>query len=150
VAGNRRECQGQSQPKLYWHRFERRRCLHLGILLQCHLPKMSLQQPTEVTTTTDRAHGQVQPEVQGSPQTRVILVGIGYVNRDCTRTHAYTHICAQAHVSNLTQFLSYFRRSGATCSGKTTLAKHLHNILPDSFIIHQDVPYPQLPKNLSC
>ncbi|KAH9986758.1 hypothetical protein BJV74DRAFT_515444 [Russula compacta] len=27
---------------------------------------------------------------------------------------------------------------GATCSGKTTLAKHLHNILPDSFIIHQD------------
>ncbi|KAI0288107.1 hypothetical protein BC826DRAFT_1093141 [Russula brevipes] len=27
---------------------------------------------------------------------------------------------------------------GATCSGKTTLAKHLHNILPESFIIHQD------------
>ncbi|KAI0296516.1 P-loop containing nucleoside triphosphate hydrolase protein [Multifurca ochricompacta] len=27
---------------------------------------------------------------------------------------------------------------GATCSGKTTLAKHLRNILPDSFIIHQD------------
>ncbi|KAH9993201.1 P-loop containing nucleoside triphosphate hydrolase protein [Russula vinacea] len=61
---------------------------------------MSLQQPTEATTTTDGVHGQVQD----SPQTRVILVGIG----------------------------------GATCSGKTTLAKHLHNILPDSFIIHQD------------
>jgi hypothetical protein len=29
--------------------------------------------------------------------------------------------------------------SGATCSGKTTLAKHLRDILPDSFIIHQDV-----------
>ncbi|KIJ67470.1 hypothetical protein HYDPIDRAFT_84316 [Hydnomerulius pinastri MD-312] len=27
---------------------------------------------------------------------------------------------------------------GATCSGKTTLAKHLHSILPDSCIIHQD------------
>ncbi|KAF9476378.1 P-loop containing nucleoside triphosphate hydrolase protein [Pholiota conissans] len=27
---------------------------------------------------------------------------------------------------------------GATCSGKTTLAKHLRNILPDSVIIHQD------------
>lgn len=28
---------------------------------------------------------------------------------------------------------------GATCSGKTTLAKHLNRILPDSVIIHQDV-----------
>lgn len=27
---------------------------------------------------------------------------------------------------------------GATCSGKTTLAKHLRSTLPDSFIIHQD------------
>ncbi|KAJ7039171.1 P-loop containing nucleoside triphosphate hydrolase protein [Mycena alexandri] len=27
---------------------------------------------------------------------------------------------------------------GATCSGKTTLAKHLHRILPNSVIIHQD------------
>ncbi|KAA1476809.1 P-loop containing nucleoside triphosphate hydrolase protein [Dentipellis sp. KUC8613] len=27
---------------------------------------------------------------------------------------------------------------GATCSGKTTLAKHLRAILPNSFIIHQD------------
>ncbi|KAF8909851.1 P-loop containing nucleoside triphosphate hydrolase protein [Mucidula mucida] len=27
---------------------------------------------------------------------------------------------------------------GATCSGKTTLAKHLRSILPDSVIIHQD------------
>ncbi|KAF8893914.1 P-loop containing nucleoside triphosphate hydrolase protein [Infundibulicybe gibba] len=27
---------------------------------------------------------------------------------------------------------------GATCSGKTTLAKHLRDILPDSVIIHQD------------
>ncbi|KAJ7287751.1 P-loop containing nucleoside triphosphate hydrolase protein [Mycena rebaudengoi] len=27
---------------------------------------------------------------------------------------------------------------GATCSGKTTLAKHLKRILPDSVIIHQD------------
>ncbi|KAI9510063.1 P-loop containing nucleoside triphosphate hydrolase protein [Russula earlei] len=55
---------------------------------------------------TDSAHEQVR----GSPQTRVILIGIG----------------------------------GATCSGKTTLAKHLHNILPDSFIIHQDVRAPEV------
>ncbi|KAI0319579.1 P-loop containing nucleoside triphosphate hydrolase protein [Amylostereum chailletii] len=27
---------------------------------------------------------------------------------------------------------------GATCSGKTTLAKHLRSLLPNSFIIHQD------------
>jgi len=27
---------------------------------------------------------------------------------------------------------------GATCSGKTTLAKHLQSILPNSFILHQD------------
>jgi nicotinamide/nicotinate riboside kinase len=27
---------------------------------------------------------------------------------------------------------------GATCSGKTTLAKHLLSLLPNSFIIHQD------------
>ncbi|KAI0279528.1 P-loop containing nucleoside triphosphate hydrolase protein [Russula aff. rugulosa BPL654] len=59
---------------------------------------MTLQQPVEATTT-DAAH-----EVQGSPQTCVIIVGIG----------------------------------GATCSGKTTLAKHLHKLLPGSFIIHQD------------
>ncbi|KAF7428531.1 ribosylnicotinamide kinase [Pleurotus ostreatus] len=30
---------------------------------------------------------------------------------------------------------------GATCSGKTTLAKHLRRILPNSVIIHQDVRY---------
>ncbi|KAG6857765.1 hypothetical protein H0H87_004181 [Tephrocybe sp. NHM501043] len=30
---------------------------------------------------------------------------------------------------------------GATCSGKTTLAKHLKRILPDSVIIHQDVSF---------
>ncbi|KAF9528502.1 hypothetical protein CPB83DRAFT_869476 [Crepidotus variabilis] len=34
--------------------------------------------------------------------------------------------------------------SGATCSGKTTLAKHLNRILPDSVIIHQD-PIEQVP-----
>lgn len=27
---------------------------------------------------------------------------------------------------------------GATCSGKTTLAKHLNQILPGSVILHQD------------
>ncbi|KAF8342341.1 uncharacterized protein EI90DRAFT_3032954 [Cantharellus anzutake] len=27
---------------------------------------------------------------------------------------------------------------GATCSGKTTLAKHLRNCLPNSYIVHQD------------
>ena len=55
-------------------------------------PKMSPQQPTEATTTTDGVHGQVQD----SPQTRVILVGIGYVNQDRIRTHAYTHISTSA------------------------------------------------------
>ncbi|KAF9047372.1 hypothetical protein BJ165DRAFT_1581582 [Panaeolus papilionaceus] len=30
---------------------------------------------------------------------------------------------------------------GATCSGKTTLAKHLNRLLPDSVIIHQDVRF---------
>ena len=34
-----------------------------------------------------------------------------------------------------------FTARGATCSGKTTLAKHLNRILPDSVIIHQDVCY---------
>ncbi|KAG6378372.1 hypothetical protein JVT61DRAFT_14097 [Boletus reticuloceps] len=33
--------------------------------------------------------------------------------------------------------LTYVLR-GATCSGKTTLAKHFRNILPNSIIIHQD------------
>jgi energy-coupling factor transporter ATP-binding protein EcfA2 len=37
------------------------------------------------------------------------------------------------------QLIPVFR--GATCSGKTTLAKHLNGILPDSVIIHQDVCY---------
>ncbi|KAG0702970.1 hypothetical protein DFH29DRAFT_1044387 [Suillus ampliporus] len=32
---------------------------------------------------------------------------------------------------------------GATCSGKTTLAKHLKNILPNSVIVHQDVAVAQ-------
>ncbi|KAH9171561.1 P-loop containing nucleoside triphosphate hydrolase protein [Lactarius sanguifluus] len=31
---------------------------------------------------------------------------------------------------------------GATCSGKTTLAKHLRNIILDSFIVHQDDFFP--------
>ncbi|KAL1740697.1 hypothetical protein HDZ31DRAFT_46976 [Schizophyllum fasciatum] len=33
---------------------------------------------------------------------------------------------------------------GATCSGKTTLAKHLKRIIPNSVIIHQDVRISQL------
>lgn len=28
--------------------------------------------------------------------------------------------------------------SGSTCSGKTTLAKHLHRILPGALLLHQD------------
>ncbi|KIY43298.1 P-loop containing nucleoside triphosphate hydrolase protein [Fistulina hepatica ATCC 64428] len=35
---------------------------------------------------------------------------------------------------------------GATCSGKTTLAKHLRNIIPDSIIIHQD-PQEHIPNH---
>lgn len=56
---------------------------------------------------------------------RVILVGIGCV-----------------HYSNpiqLTAYLALYFHRGATCSGKTTLAKHLRNILPGSVILHQDV-----------
>lgn len=54
-------------------------------------------------------------------KTRVILLGIGYVRpaTGCTPNSSVS--------------------SGATCSGKTTLAKHLRRILPNSVIIHQDV-----------
>jgi len=55
-------------------------------------------------------------------KTRVILVGIGYV---ACQSIIDTHLFSLS--------------SGATCSGKTTLAKHLLRILPNSFIIHQDV-----------
>ena len=53
---------------------------------------------------------------------KVILVGIGWVY------HFFS-----CHLAHMVMF------SGATCSGKTTLAKHLNRILPDSLIIHQDV-----------
>lgn len=56
-------------------------------------------------------------------KTKVVLVGVGFV--------FYILSCAQSH--------AIFR--GATCSGKTTLAKQLRTILPDSVIIHQDVCY---------
>lgn len=39
--------------------------------------------------------------------------------------------------------------SGATCSGKTTLAKHLRSILPGSVILHQDVSGLSHPSYLS-
>ncbi|KAK0486078.1 P-loop containing nucleoside triphosphate hydrolase protein [Armillaria novae-zelandiae] len=58
-------------------------------------------------------------------KTRVILVGVGLT---CNLSDIWL-----------------FDVVGATCSGKTTLAKHLKSILPDSVIIHQDpqelVPY---------
>src|SRR4051812_4463194 len=38
-----------------------------------------------------------------------------------------------------TTLICWWISSGATCSGKTTLAKHLKRLIPDSFIIHQDV-----------
>ena len=38
---------------------------------------------------------------------------------------------------------------GATCSGKTTLCVHLNKILPDSFIIHQDVRCSAVDYNLT-
>ena len=41
--------------------------------------------------------------------------------------------------SNLLPRFPFNPSRGATCSGKTTLAKHLNRILPNSFIIHQDV-----------
>jgi hypothetical protein len=34
--------------------------------------------------------------------------------------------------------MTHIENSGASCSGKTTLAKHLHSILPNSVLLHQD------------
>ena len=57
--------------------------------------------------------------------------------------HSDPHIRIYAHkklaLGKSLSHLTNIRRSGATCSGKTTLAKHLHNLLPNSFLIHQDV-----------
>ena len=76
----------------------------------------------------------------GSPQARVILVGIGYVLLVAhTHTRIYVHKSKVRFWGVLYLTITIFHRSGASCSGKTTLAKHLHNILPGSFIIHQDV-----------
>ncbi|KAH9940469.1 P-loop containing nucleoside triphosphate hydrolase protein [Epithele typhae] len=54
-------------------------------------------------------------------KTRVIFVGIGCVKSLSQPADALNPV---------------FR--GATCSGKTTLAKHLKRILPNSVILHQD------------
>ncbi|KAG8750280.1 ribosylnicotinamide kinase [Serendipita sp. 396] len=40
--------------------------------------------------------------------------------------------------SNLSKKVIFIGVGGATCSGKTTLAKHLRSVLPGSVIIHQD------------
>lgn len=50
-------------------------------------------------------------------RTRLVIIGVGYVSPSP---------CANSD------------SSGASCSGKTTLAKHLARILPSSLIIHQD------------
>src|SRR6185437_12742895 len=55
-------------------------------------------------------------------RTRVILIGVG-----CAFFHLHVFVPTE------------YKHRGATCSGKTTLAKHLRSILPGSFIIHQDV-----------
>ena len=54
-------------------------------------------------------------------KTRVIMVGIGCV---------FSGRARGVHLQS---------DRGATCSGKTTLAKHLRRILPNSVIVHQDV-----------
>jgi hypothetical protein len=63
--------------------------------------------------------------------------------------HSGPHIRIYAHkkpaLGKSLSHLTNIRRSGATCSGKTTLAKHLHNLLPNSFIIHQDVTVVPIP-----
>lgn len=59
--------------------------------------------------------------VRTDTMTRVIFIGVRSVS----------------HVVGFS--FTEFYHSGASCSGKTTLAKHLNRILPDSVIIHQDV-----------
>lgn len=58
-------------------------------------------------------------------KTRVILIGVGSVSF--------------SPILYLLILIFQVENRGATCSGKTTLAKHLNRILPDSVIIHQDV-----------
>jgi nicotinamide/nicotinate riboside kinase len=58
--------------------------------------------------------------------TRVITIGVGYVAQ-----------CG--HLLSFADNRNFIVISGATSSGKTTLAKHLRNSLCNSFIIHQDV-----------
>jgi hypothetical protein len=82
--------------------------------------------------------GKTQHAHSGSPQARVILVGIGYVLL-VAHIRAYIRTLYSLRGDTVSDYITIFHRSGATCSGKTTLAKHLHNILPGSFIIHQDV-----------
>lgn len=41
--------------------------------------------------------------------------------------------------SSLRRWTLIIQQSGATCSGKTTLAMHLFSLFPNSIILHQDV-----------
>lgn len=59
---------------------------------------------------------------------KVILVGVGWV-----------FIMVQVYWRTDIKYYYLCDDSGATSSGKTTLAKHLRNILPSSVIVHQDV-----------
>ncbi|KAG6370982.1 hypothetical protein JVT61DRAFT_10697 [Boletus reticuloceps] len=50
----------------------------------------------------------------------------------------HTVILPAVKMSKLQNRVVLIGVGGATCSGKTTLAKHFRNILPNSIIIHQD------------
>ncbi|KIJ50589.1 hypothetical protein M422DRAFT_159487 [Sphaerobolus stellatus SS14] len=73
--------------------------------------------------------------INPNPPVRVIIIAIGYVPTDKTESSIL-------YLNWLLIFSDITR--GATCSGKTTLAKHLKTCLYDSIIIHQDVCCPLL------
>ena len=63
-------------------------------------------------------------------------VGCKFINFDEDKGHPrWRWVCRSAWNPSLAHRIL----RGATCSGKTTLAKHLNCTLPDSVIIHQDV-----------
>ena len=90
-----------------------------------------LYHPREMAATTDPGPSAISTS-ETRPREIVVLVGVGHVFRS-SKIHIL--LCADC------------THSGATCSGKTTLAKQLRKVLPNSTIIHQDVrvfPLPDL------
>lgn len=74
-----------------------------------------------------------QQEGFPATQVKVITIAVG---------------CVTCFESDAVVLMATRLNRGATCSGKTTLAKHLRNCLQGSFIIHQDVSSSH--SDLSC